>query len=408
LKEVPKFYKILYPYTKMARVRNGRITVPRVEKKEYSIKRGAAVLIALYIVMAAGCAVQTKKLTGVQAKKAEVNKTKTITIEEKKKALAINDYMKVAARDGLSGSVLVAIDGHIILSKSYGMADKEKKVPCTRQTRFMIGSLSKQFTSMAIMQLEEKGLLSVKDNVEKYIPGFPHGREITIHQLLSHTSGLPSNLNTAIKFTVVPSSLNKALNMIKSKGLKLIAEPGEKFSYSNMGYEILGLIIQKVTGETYEKYVQKNIFDPLGMVNSGFGYNRKKNTKLAKSYLANGAIIIKNDYVNCSFVPFSAAEIYSTAEDMYKWDKALYTEKLVSKKTLTKIFTPVLAGYGYGWTIKTPGIKGINGHSGNVFGYYGDELRVGKTDSYFIILSNKGKISLISSYLTKELMSYSK
>ena len=389
----------------MDKIKNEVIAVLKVEKKDHSVRKVAlgAVLIALFAITLPGCVAQTKKPI-LQIKKLTQVQKKEIKLEEKNKILAIKNFMKVAAKNGFSGGVLVALKGKVILSRGYGMADKEEKIPCTEKTRFMIASLTKQFTSMAIMQLEEKGLLSVKDKVEKYLPGFPRGKEITIHQLLSHTSGLPSNMITNIKFKVVPSSVLEALSVVEGKGIKFVAPPGKKFSYSNMGYEILGIIIQKVTGKTYEDYVEKNIFSPLGMVNSGFGYNRKTNTKLAKSYTAKGILITKNPYIKCSIVPFSAAEIYTTVEDLYKWNRALYTEKLVSKETLTKIFTPVLSGYGYGWMIKTPGRTGINGHSGNIFGFYTIELRIGKTDSFYVIFSNKGKATLVNSYLARELL----
>lgn len=329
-----------------------------------------------------------------------VAQVKKSTTEERKK-LEISNFLKAA---DFNGSILVASHGKIILSEGFGMADKEKNISCTNQTRFMIGSITKQFTSMAIMQLEEKGLLNVDDNIEKYIPGFPHGKEITIHQLLSHTSGLPRDVAADIKFDIPPTSIQEALSVVESKGIKLLAKPGEIYSYSNTGYEILGLIIQKVSGETYEEYVQKNIFNPLGMKNSGFGYNRNTNAKLASSYSVSGDLITKDSYIDCSIWPYAAGEIYSTVEDLYKWDRVLYTEKLVSKKTLNKIFTPVKSNYGYGWEIITPGLKGSNNHDGQAFGFISSEIRLGNKDAYCIILSNIEKpISSISSILISKL-----
>jgi CubicO group peptidase (beta-lactamase class C family) len=178
---------------------------------------------------------------------------------------------------------------------------------------------------------------------------------------------------------------------VVSKGFNLLSPPGKAFNYSNTGYELLGLIIEKVSGKTYEDYVQKNIFDKLEMVNSGFGYNRNINAKLAKSYDTSGGLITKDAYIDSSLWPFSAGEICSTIGDLYKWDRALYTEKLVSKKTLNKIFTPVLNYYGYGWNISTPGYMGDNWHDGSVFGFTSTEKRIGIKDTYYIILSNKEK-----------------
>lgn len=354
----------------------------KIERKNFSFKKGALIiaLVTLCAIIFVSCILHTKKLTK----------------KEQNISLNLDNDMTMATKDGFDGSVLVASKGKILLSKGYGMADRENKVLCTEQTRFMIGSLTKQFTSMAIMQLEEKGLLSVNDNVERYIPSFPYGKEITIHQLLSHTSGLRRDLGTDIKFDVPPSSIQEALNLVVKKGFTLISPPGETFNYSNTGYELLGLIIEKVSGKTYEEYVQKNIFKPLGMVNSGFGYNRNTNVKLAKGYDASEKPVIKEAYVDYSIWPFSAGEIYSTIGDLYKWDKALYTEKLASIKTLNKIFTPVLNHYGYGWGIVTPGYKGSNGHEGSVYGFTSDEMRQGENDSFYIILSNKDCTNLPS------------
>ena len=329
--------------------------------------------------------------------------TKKLTKEEQNISLKLDNHMEMAAKnDGFNGSVLVASKGKVLLAKGYGLADRENKVLCTEQTRFMIGSLTKQFTSMAIMQLEEKGLLSVNDNVKKYIPSFPYGEKITIHQLLSHISGLPRDFSLDVQ----PSSTKDALKMLINKGFELSFTPGEVFNYSNAGYQLLGLVIEKASGKTYEEYVQENIFNPLSMVNSGFGYDRNTNTKLAKSYETSGELITKDAHIDwVSIAMFSAGEIYSTIGDLYKWDRALYTEKLVSVKTLDKIFTPVINDYGYGWHIITPGHKGENWHDGLVFGFTSQELRVSKSDTYYLILSdnNNTTLSQIMATLSQEL-----
>jgi len=293
-----------------------------------------------------------------------------------------------------NGSIFIAQKGKVLLSKAYGMSNKEAKIPNTTQTKFLIGSITKQFTALSIMQLEEKGLLDVNDKIDKYIIGFPHGKEITIHQLLSHTSGLPRDIQAEIKLDSMPKTLEEALNMIKGKNIDLVCSPGEKFNYSNSGYILLGYIIEKVSGKTYSDYLQENIFTPLKMDNSGFGYNRKENKELAVGYTNHLAKQeTPNDFYDFSVAPFSGGGIYSTAEDLYKWDRALYTKQLVSKKTLNTIYTPVKSNYGYGWLIS----KDINNttyhHNGNVLGFSSQIIRQVDKDVLIVVLSNEDNMS---------------
>jgi CubicO group peptidase (beta-lactamase class C family) len=310
-------------------------------------------------------------------------KSKTNAFEKK-----INEAVdKSASAIKFNGSILVSKNGKVLLSKAYGMSNKEENSPNTTQTKFMIGSITKQFTALSIMQLEEKGLLSVNDKIDKYVSGFPHGKEITIHQLLSHTSGLPRDIETEIKFDSMPKTLEEALNMIKGKNIELLCTPGEKFNYSNSGYVLLGYIIEKVARKTYSDYLQENIFTPLKMDNSGVGYNRKENKELAIGYP-----IAKQE---TSFDSYdislwnSAGGIYSTVDDLYKWDRALYTEELISKKTLNTIYTPVKNNYGYGWFISRDENNTTYSHEGSAFGFVSEITRQVDNDVFIVVLSNE-------------------
>jgi CubicO group peptidase (beta-lactamase class C family) len=269
------------------------------------------------------------------------------------------------------GTALVAKDGKVLFEKGYGMANIELGVPNTPEMRFQIGSITKQFTATAIMQLAEKGLLSVDDPITKYLPDYPQetGNKVAIHHLLSHTSGIPS-------YTGMPGVMdNKALEVSVEdlmgifKDEPLDFEPGEKYVYSNSNYVVLGAIIEKITNKTYEEYLQQNIFGPLGMQNSGYDHRDKIIINRAAGYSENGdGELINAEFVHMS-TPYAAGALYSTVGDMFIWDQALYGEKLLKKSSLEKMFTPIKGNYGYGWVIDQPyGHKHI-WHNGGIFGF---------------------------------------
>ncbi|KPU42676.1 putative penicillin-binding protein PbpX [Oxobacter pfennigii] len=307
--------------------------------------------------------------------------------------LKADEYIKIYESSGwFSGSVLMAKKGEIILNKGYGMANYELGVFNTPKTKFHLGSLTKQFTAMAIMQLEEKGLLSVEDKLSKYIADYPNGNKITIHMLLTHTSGIPDYINDDDSFNSIsklPHSITQIIDRFKNKPLEFT--PGKKYDYSNSGYVLLSYIIEKVSGKSYEQYLQDNIFTPLGMVNTGYDYL----TPIIKDR-ASGYSISKGSLVNAEFFDRSnlqgADGLYSNTEDLYLWDRALYTEKLAKKETLDKIFKvyPPATAYGYGWTISDGEIK----HFGKMDGFYTFISRDITNDITIIVLSNIQQVPL--------------
>lgn len=299
-----------------------------------------------------------------------------------------------------NGTILVAKDGKILINKSYGYARFDDKTMITPQTRFMIGSITKQFTAMAIMQLQEKGLLSVEDKVDKYASGIPNSDKITIHHLLTHTSGLPRE----IQMDTQPSSLSEAVEMVKTMEFPKYPDPGKYYSYSNAGYILLGYIIEKASGISYKEYLQKNIFDPLEMKNSGFGYDRRKDNKLALGYETNMDCLTKESFIDMSVWPHAAGAIYSTTEDLYKWDRALYTNKLVSEKSVEKIFTPAKNDYGYGWFIRSENGKRFYWHDGRVFGFNAYIARRVDEDICIVALSNVESFKGASNVLEGNIM----
>lgn len=300
----------------------------------------------------------------------------------------VDKYMNIYLKKGnFSGSVLIAKDGKILVKKGYGLADIENNITNNSKTIFRLASVSKQFTAMAIMELYEKELLDLNDTLTKYIPDYPHGNKITIHNLLTHTSGIQNftDFSDYVERLAIPTTIEETIKRFKNKPLNFT--PGDEFRYSNSNYILLAYIIEKVSGKTYEKFIKENIFKPLNMVNSG---NDRSNLVLKNR--AKGYYFIEGGPVDAWYIDMSihigGGSLYSTVEDLYLWDRALYTEKLVSKDSMAKIFTPYKGGYGYGWSIgENYGRKCIS-HRGGINGFSTIIERYVKDDVCVIVLSN--------------------
>ncbi|CAH1212133.1 Penicillin-binding protein 4* [Paenibacillus plantiphilus] len=289
-----------------------------------------------------------------------------------------------------SGSVLLAKKGNILVRKGYGMANLQKKSPNTPDTIFQIGSITKQFTALAIMQLQEQGKLNVKDPIHEYLPDYPHGDVITIHHLLTHTSGIPN-------FTTFPDFLERMgqqmtveQSLDKFKDEPLNFEPGRHLYHSNSGYIVLGAIIERVSKQTYENYIHEHIFKPLGMNDSGL----RDGGIADKQYAVGYTYGLDTPSEEAPFVAMSSSGgIYSTIDDLYKWDRSLYTEQLIKKTSAEAMFTPFKANYAYGWRVEerkmyaqTPG-RFINGFVGYLMHNALDDMTV-------IVLSNKDSVEI--------------
>ncbi|MBS1515352.1 MAG: serine hydrolase [Bacteroidetes bacterium] len=313
----------------------------------------------------------------------------------------INKYVEYGL---FNGSVLVAQNGNIILSKGYGYSDFENKVQCAPQTKFRIGSITKQFTSMLIMQLVEKGKIKLDAKLSDYLPYYrkDNGEKITIHHLLTHTSGIPN-------YTNIPNFMDNEIGkpytpkelILKFGSLDLEFEPGTSWNYSNTGYFILGAIIEEVTGKRYEDALRENIFNPLEMDNSGYEHNDIKMTNQATGYDIGPEGVTVSKFIDMT-IPFAAGSMYSTVEDLYKWDRALYTDKLISKELKEKMFTPFLKNYAYGWGVMKINANGIEkkgySHSGGINGFNANIVRIVDDNIVIIALSNyyngeSGKVS---------------
>jgi CubicO group peptidase (beta-lactamase class C family) len=274
-----------------------------------------------------------------------------------------------------NGTVLFARNGHVVFEHGYGMANFEWDIPNTPATKFRLGSVTKQFTSMAIMQLEARGLLH-RGRSDGEVPhglskaGRRPGHDPpSAHAHLGDPTytGLPG-FSQLMTLPLTPTAL-----IDKFKDLPLDFAPGSQFKYDNSGYFLLGQIIEKVSGETYEAYVKKHIFEPLGMADSGYDWPKPLIKNRASGYAMTSAGVQNAPYLDMG-LPYAAGSLYSTVDDLFKWDQALYTEKLLPKASLDRIFKGwVSAGsigsYGYGWGVSE--IKGHHNlaHSGGINGF---------------------------------------
>lgn len=286
---------------------------------------------------------------------------------------------------GFYGAVLIAKEGEIIFKEAYGNANEEFDIPNTSDTVFRLGSITKQFTSTAVMQLVEKGLVKLGDTFSKYWPGYPNGEKFTIHQLLTHTAGINCFTRSPEyqKIMVKPLDIKGVINIFKNKPLDF--KPGSRYKYSNSGYILLGYLVEAVSGMKYDKYIKKNILEPAGLKRTGYDHNWSIIKKRAAGYFKKDKQLYNCMYINME-IPHGAGAMYSTVEDLYKWDQALYAEKILSRRSLEKMFTPEKRGYGYGWMISKK--NGIIEHGGSINGFRSLISRKPSTKSTVILLCN--------------------
>ena len=281
------------------------------------------------------------------------------------------------------GTVLVARGSQVLFSRGYGSANLEWDVPNTPNTKFRLGSITKQFTAASILLLEERGKLSVNDPVKKYLPDAPAAWDkITIFNLLTHTSGIPNFTSFPDYAKLEPFSTTAEQLVGRFRDRPLDFEPGTSWNYSNSGYVLLGYLIERISGVSYETFVRDNIFTPLGMKDSGYDSNTAIILHRAAGYVYAG-----NHFENSSFVhmtvPHGAGALYSTTEDLLKWVQGLFGGKLLQPASLDKMTTPFKSNYAFGLTVdSTRGHKviehggGINGFNTDLAYYPEDKLTV--------------------------------
>jgi CubicO group peptidase (beta-lactamase class C family) len=271
------------------------------------------------------------------------------------------------------GSVLVARGDQVLFSKGYGSANLEWGIPNSPSTKFRLGSVTKQFTAASILLLEERGKLNVNDPVKKYLPDAPAAWDkITIFHLLTHTSGIPNftGFSDYAKLEPFATTAEKLVARFRDKPLDF--EPGEKWSYSNSGYVLLTYLIEKISGGSYEKFVQGNIFTPLGMKDSGYDSNSAVIPHRASGYaVANNGQFENAGFIHMS-VPQGAGALYSTTEDLWKWEQGLFGGKLLRAASLEKMTTPFKNNYAFGLQVETVSGHKVIEHGGGIEGFNTD------------------------------------
>jgi CubicO group peptidase (beta-lactamase class C family) len=326
------------------------------------------------------------------------------------KAQKIDEFLRLCHEYRIfDGSVLVSESGRVIYKKSYGLANREWNVPHELDSRYVIGSVSKQFTAMLVLQLAEEKKLRLDGKISDYLTDFPKdkGDRVTIHQLLCHSSGIPDNQYFANWYTELWHREYSTKELIELfYGVDLEFSPGSQFAYSNTGYYICAAIIEKVTGKKYEEVLKERILQPLGMENSGFMDSYQIVPKMATGCMYWNFAYIKAPHADPTS-SIGAGSIYSTVADLFKWERALAGNKLVSKKFQDLMFEPHIKmrgnrHYGYGVVLGKEWIAGLDKsvgfveHSGNQPGFSCLLLVFPNDDHSIILLSNIDHIDLRS------------
>lgn len=315
----------------------------------------------------------------------------TASGQEKDEILSKLDVYLKSANNAyrFNGAALVMHHNQVILNKGYGFSDMTAKTVNTPETRFPLLSITKTITATLILKLQEEGKLTVQDKLIKYFPGYPNGSRITIHHLLTHSSGIYNYTgDVSIQDSAIvnhPISKEKVLGYFKDKPADFA--PGKYYSYNNSGYFLLGLIIEKVTGKTYEQMVRETIFTPLGMTQSGFDFLGLPKEKKAQGYeIWNQETAIPYKHYDSTFA-YSAGSTYSTTTDMIQYARAVATEQILKPQTWELAFKPKIRDYGYGWmTGQFFGKKYVR-HSGGYPGYMSEFIYYPE-DGYAIVLLN--------------------
>ena len=287
-----------------------------------------------------------------------------------------------------NGTILVMQKGKAIYKKSIGMADREWNVPNTAETKFRIGSVTKQFAAACILLLAEQGKLSVDDQLSKYIPDYPKGDSITIHMLLNHTSGIKNytDLPDFWPKAVLPLSTDSMIALFKNKPLDF--SPGTNWNYSNSGYFLLGVIVEKVSGKNFTAYLTENIIKKVGLKNTSMDQLDSVLAFRARGYDKNRQGVWQQAMYISMEGPYSAGAMVSTVEDLYQWTKALHNNQVLSAASTQKLMTPYKNNYGYGIGIDSLKTHKRVSHSGGIpgfasyLGYFPDD------DLCVVVISN--------------------
>ena len=348
----------------------------------------ASALLSVLTITSAGC---DKTISG------KLSRSNAAGDNAHTKAELIDELLRTLNEEGkFNGAVLVSEHSKVIYKKGFGYANYEEKKPNTVQSCFRLGSLTKQFTAIAIMMLKEQGKLSYEDDISKFLPTLPY-KDITIRHLLVHTSGVPDYE------PLFSDKWDKEKLAYKEDILRLLAEhhppvdfaPGEKWEYSNTGYGLLGCIVERASGETFEVFMQKNILTPLDMQNTVLSTG-EKDQPIKKRVYGYSSSFENTDYHYLNGIVGDGG-FYSTLDDMFKWDQGLYNAGLVKKSTMAEALTPytlndgTTGNYGFGWRLDRGAKRDAIEHSGSWAGFRNWFRRDLKNQNAIIILSNNNR-----------------
>ncbi len=310
---------------------------------------------------------------------------------------AVTTVMAAAKVPGMS--VAVARDGETVYTHAYGYANLAAKTPATVETHYEIGSITKQFTATAILQLKEAGKLSLGDTLARWIPEYPHAAKVTVRELLQQTTGIPDYIDVnhfeKIAGTQKPS-FPAILALIRNKPLEFT--PGSRFRYSNTNYILLGEIVERASGTAWEAYVRKNLFAPAKMTQSGFIDDETSLQPMATGYVV-GKKSVKVAPPLRSGWAWSAGAIVSTVDDMLAWDAALFGGRLINQTDLAAMFAggkeafDKNATYGFGWVVDTADGHKRYWHNGGTFGFLAANLVFPKDHMAVVVLQNADTIA---------------
>ena len=320
-------------------------------------------------------------------------------------AIAASAY----AADEPGAAIIVIKNGETLLEKGYGMADLELGIAIEPDMVFRIGSVTKQFTAAAILLLDERSELSVQDDIRKHLPDYPtEGRTITIEHLLTHTSGIRSytDMESFGEHMRDDLSIDELIDTFKNEPLAF--GPGEKYAYNNSGYVLLGAIVEKVSGESYQAFLQKNIFEPLEMTQSYYGAATPVIERRARGYSESAKGFVNASYLSMK-LPYAAGSLLSTVGDLAKWDAALYTDDLLSQASRDKWWKPfhlkngASTYYAYGWGISAYEGHPVVAHGGGINGFTCYVLRMPEDRVYVAVLTNRNARSSPPSLVARRL-----
>jgi CubicO group peptidase (beta-lactamase class C family) len=311
----------------------------------------------------------------------------------------IDALLELYQRNGqFDGAALVADGGRLVLKKGYGLANREWQVSNAPDTRFRLGSITKQFTAALALQQVEKGTLRLDGTISDYLPGYRSdvGGKVTIHHLLTHTSGIPSyTAGPAIaEIGRDPHAVADFVKTYCSGDLQF--EPGSRFAYNNSGYFLLGAILERATGRTYEQLLRERVLDPLGMKDTGYDHHETVLARRAGGYEKTLTGGYRNaPYLDMS-VPYAAGSLYSTVEDLFRWDQSLYTDGVLSARSREVMFKPFLQDYAYGWAVRRAAVTEpdagalLIAHEGGINGFNTLLQRLVDRRGLIVLLNNTG------------------